>query len=1719
METSYQDSSNTVTIRSITRICRLRLRECTSLETEQAGRTARAQSPQYKGNNSSEKATSVERDLDTVIVSDSPARFTNPQWAENRLSDLNLWDAAVGASASGSNSLDFRLQNDSSALNVVISSLATLAAWLAKCRDLLHVSKVSPESLLQEASTDKTLAQVEEDLRKDKEPAITLEETKLSIEQLLKLLVTLGVAIRKAGTASRHRNADRTLDKHKDDYSELVEHLTFILRLSDIPRITKTSEHGITREELVYVPVNSEANYRERDLVRPEQWILINANIKRQHRIIFARNRAKRLRSLDEARLSATIRVPQDYSSEPHELSQPLIRNILYPASISKQEVSERPAPPPSQLSATATNQASEFGPDVSLEEAVAEASATIPPTSIARKMDYPDPPQWSQGTTVISCPYCTLLLTREATPKDQWKKHVSGDLRPYTCYFSGCPHDETLFDTFKAWKAHVFSEHIVFKAWRCPLCEIPRDFAEESVFNEHIRTLHQDVIAEEYLDNLSNVCRVSEMPAMDRCPVCSMYESGWKARKAEDVNFDTGVDSFLDHIGTCMHDFSLRSLPLPEVSDPAEMPSTAPTGVSSPSSLPASLTISTSGRHREGLTKANLLAAFEQSGPEKVQVWLESIKDTSFESSENSLSAYSNQLPDPLLRAVRKANEEFKDDIPTTGDQNRERVERRTRWAGFDPSNYAVGWICAITTEYVAARAFLDEEHEGPEYVSLSGNNNYTLGKIGKHNIVIAALPDGEYGISSAAGVARDMLHSFPNIRIGLMVGIGGGVPSQKHDIRLGDIVVSSPRNGKGGVFQYDFGKTIQDRGLQQTRFLNQPPTVLRTALSGLKARYESDGHRIEEAINDILEKKQRLRQKYKRPGPSSDRLYQSGFSHSSDDEASCVVICGDNPLNLILRRKRAEDEDNPAIHYGLIASANQLMKDALLRDKFAKENDILCFEMEAAGLTTQFPCLVIRGICDYSDTHKNKEWQGYAAMAAAAYAKDLICQIPPRKVEAESRISDPLSDVLDTVSRTRENIETLRSKLDRNENLEILNWLTPIDYSPQQSDFIKRRQEGTGTWLLHTDEFNIWLNQENKTLYCSGIPGAGKTILTSVVIDHLCSKYRTDFSVGIAYLYCSFQQQHQQKPEDLLLSLLKQLVQKRASIPESVKTLYECHNRERTRPSLNEILEALKSVAAQYPRVLIIVDALDECSISDERQKFLSAIFDLQANTGANIFATSRINNNIAKLFEVALSLRIHAEDEDIKSYLDGRMSLLQSDILDDALQGMIRREVIRAVDGMFLLAQLHMNTLMYQPTKGDIKQALEHLTKGIDGRDETYKQAMERIEDQGSHIRELAIRILAWIVHAKRPLFTTELQHALGVRLLTEKLDGDYLPSVQALRSVCAGLVTIDEQSGIVRLVHYTTQEYFERTWTSWFPFAQRDITNVCVTYLLFDVFETGFCQSDGEFEARLKTNILYDYAARNWGHHAHQAFIKEDLILNLLESRAKVSAASQAMMASRGYSGYSQRVPRKMTGVHVAAYFGLVGTIMGLLKKEYNPDLQDSYGRTPLSWAAKNGHEAVVKLLLATERVNLDSKATIYKGTPLSWAAENGHQAVVKLLLATERVDLDSKDISWERTPLSWAAGNGYDAVVKLLLATERVDLDSKDISWERTPLSWAAGNGYDAVVKLLLATERVGLDYKDSRGRTPLSWAAGNGHQAVVKLLQSRHLTSSPPTTC
>ncbi|GAP84015.2 putative ankyrin repeat domain-containing protein 50 [Rosellinia necatrix] len=487
------------------------------------------------------------------------------------------------------------------------------------------------------------------------------------------------------------------------------------------------------------------------------------------------------------------------------------------------------------------------------------------------------------------------------------------------------------------------------------------------------------------------------------------------------------------------------------------------------------------------------------------------------------------------------------------------------------------------------------------------------------------------------------------------------------------------------------------------------------------------------------------------------------------------------------------------------------------------------------------------------------------------------------------------------------------------------------------------------------------------------------------------------------------------------------------------------------------------------------------------------ISEILDLQATCAVNIFATSRFIPGITERFEHASKLEIRASKQDVCTYIDNHMLHLPSFVKRDGeLQDEIKNEIFKAADGMFLLAKLHLDSLIGKRSLKAVRQALKILPSGSNALHQAYRDAMSRIESQVPDQIELAKQVLLWISCSKRPLTTSELQHALAVEVGKDEIDPENFPHVEDMVSACAGLVTVDEQSKIVRLVHHTTQEFFEQMQTHWFPNAHNDIATVCITYLSFSVFDAGFCQSESECEESLLLNSLYDYAAHHWGHHARAAAIEtSDLVLEFLQSEPKVS---------------SQTVARLVTGMHLAAYFGLRDTVVALLAIGNEPDPWDTDGRTPLSYAAARGHEAVVALLLANKSMSPDSKDLVHGWTPLWHAVVGAQVAVVKLLLDNDAIDPNC--ISHHgRTPLSWAAEKGCDAIVSLLVDNEQVHLNAIDPECGWTPLCWAAGNGHHEVIKLLLGKPEVNPNAKDIEyGRTALSWAAERGHKAAVKAL-------------
>jgi nucleoside phosphorylase len=310
----------------------------------------------------------------------------------------------------------------------------------------------------------------------------------------------------------------------------------------------------------------------------------------------------------------------------------------------------------------------------------------------------------------------------------------------------------------------------------------------------------------------------------------------------------------------------------------------------------------------------------------------------------------------------------------------------------------YMIGWICALQKEYQAACRMLDEEFTRPQLIGFSDNNTYAFGRIGLHYVVVGCLPMGRTGNNSAASVARDMVRSFPSLKFALMVGIGGGAPTKKRDIRLGDVVVGVPEGKQSGVVQYDFGKRLSNGYFERTGQLNSPPNALLGAVQEME-RLHDDPNKLDR-IADHMKRMDNM-PKYQRPG--QDRLYCADYEHRrANDNEENEENCSNCESNRLVQREERRSIREVEVHYGTIASGNSVMRDAEMRDRHAKDRElnVLCFEMEAAGVVNNLPCMTIRGICDYSDSHKNDNWQNYAALAAAAYARELLIVLNPQNV-----------------------------------------------------------------------------------------------------------------------------------------------------------------------------------------------------------------------------------------------------------------------------------------------------------------------------------------------------------------------------------------------------------------------------------------------------------------------------------------------------------------------------------------------------------------------------------------------------------------------------------------------------------------------------------------------------------------------------------------------
>lgn len=417
------------------------------------------------------------------------------------------------------------------------------------------------------------------------------------------------------------------------------------------------------------------------------------------------------------------------------------------------------------------------------------------------------------------------------------------------------------------------------------------------------------------------------------------------------------------------------------------------------------------------------------------------------------------------------------------------------------------------------------------------------------------------------------------------------------------------------------------------------------------------------------------------------------------------------------------------------------------------------------------------------------------------------------------------------------------------------------------------------------------------------------------------------------------------------------------------------------------------------------------------------------------------------------------------------------------------------------------MHVESLARKHDRKAIRLALKHLPTELD---DTYHEALERIYSQNKDDVLLAERVLSWISFARRPLTVKEMQHAIAVLNLEPdetRINEEGIPDDDLLVAVCAGIVTIDEENDVIRLVHYSTQQYFERIRDTRFPHAQTAIAQACLRYQSLDIFTNGYCCYLYEIECRLLEHPLLQYATLYWGHHAigSSEHILKDKILEFISAELRISCCIQVARFTKGLS-FDRRKFLGDNRLWLMAAFGLKEIIKVLLDGSVDIEASGPRAETALHIAARGGHIAVVQLLLDH---NANTEATDDSGkTALHHAAIGGHEAVVKLLL-DHTANVEARDL-FGGTALHHAASDGEETIVQLLLKSG-ADINAKDNDGE-TALCNAAEYGHLEVVKLLVESG-ADVHAEIQNGWSPLDEAAKNGHLTVVRFFLTHEVFS------
>ncbi|KAJ5152694.1 uncharacterized protein N7482_009172 [Penicillium canariense] len=976
----------------------------------------------------------------------------------------------------------------------------------------------------------------------------------------------------------------------------------------------------------------------------------------------------------------------------------------------------------------------------------------------------------------------------------------------------------------------------------------------------------------------------------------------------------------------------------------------------------------------------------------------------------------------------------------------------------------YTVGWISALPIERAAAIAMLDERHDKPcGFVQhQADSNSYSWGRMGEHNVVIASLPAGLYGTTSAATTASSLLSSLPNIRISLLVGIGGGIarPEQGRDIRLGDIVVSEPRGTTGGLLQYDLGKALSNQRWERKGFLSLPPRVLLHALASLQAEHELGESRVPEFLT-AAEKLKKGANWYSYQGFEHDRLFRSSYGHKGGHD------CHDCEEMQTVDRAERETTD-PEVHYGIIASGNTLVKDAISRDRMFEEigEECICLEMEAAGLMNHFPCLVIRGVSDYADSHKNDRWQRYASATAAAYGKELLSYVPTAELQ-ETRtalevLSSDIQQIHAIVSVTKTAVESLES----NRHLDqIRTWLSAPDTSTNLNEAQKKRQAGTGLWFLESASFQEWYVGTRQTLWLYGIPGCGKTVLSASIIDYLNQQLH---STGVILeFFFDFTDTKKQTLDQLVRSLIGQLYLRSKD----------------TRKELDRVIKAYKNS-----------DRQPTCeSLSTAFQQLLSHV-----QKGMVSIRPGSVNTDIR--------LYVH---EQLRNGRDFARWCSKPTVLDEIETGIMQR-----ADGMFRLAVCQLDNLQKHLDLPRLRKSLQLLPRTLE---EMYARILNGIDED---YRDCAIRILQFLTYSEPPLTIEEAVDIVAIDPSGHPVfDPTFrMPDPREIGKFCPSLVTLVVREQRYRkswtelqLAHLSVQQYLksDRIVSSFDPkssdvgmlfqnslnltVASGDITTVCLQYLS----QLDTRKSTGELA---KEYPFFVYSARYWMGHAKicetEKHVLDRILKFFLEQVEAYEAWEQAFCLDPSVPPVFEPGYEKMPPLYYAALAGLQHTVQLLLNRE--GDLK-VHGEDALQAASMGGCTEAVQLPFRNGAdVNIQGG---HFGNALQAASAGGYTEVMQLLLRNG-ADVNIQGGEFDNA-LQAASLRGHTEDVQLLLRNG-ADVNIQGGHFGNA-LQGASSRGHLEIVQLLF---RNGADMNKRGGLfdTALQAASAGGYTEVMQLL-------------